>query len=434
MDRTDRAEPDLDTPEFARLDGARALFLDFDSFFASCEQQRDPGLRGRPVGVIPVATRQTCCIAASAEAKRFGVRTGTPIAEAERLCPGIVFVPAEHRVYIEYQRRALEAIDRCAPVWGVHSIDELSVRLCPRTRERGAAMELGRAIKASLRERVGEAVGCTVGIAANRFLAKTACNLGKPDGLVVMDRAVLRERVLGLDVERLTGIGANMGARLRRAGIGTVGALYGRSEPELRAVWGGVVGTMWWEQLRGGADYYDRPTTRHSVSHGHIMDPSLRTPEGARAVGVRLLSKACVRLRDMGHHATRMHIGVRNEGRGGGGERWNADESFEPTRDSLELQRVFARAWAEWERAGKVGRPKQVVVTLSGLVASESVEEPLFDRARRSDGLSDMLDRITRRFGYDAVYAGSMHGAKRAAPRRIAFGNIPDLRIPDAEV
>ncbi len=425
MNRTGCAELDLDAPEFDRLGGLRALFLDFDSFFASCEQQRDPGLRGRPVGVVPVATRHTCCIAASAEAKRFGVRTGTPIAEAERLCPGIIFVLAEHRVYIEFQQRAMEAIDRCAPVWGVHSIDELSIKLCPRTRERGAAIELGRAIKRSLRERVGEAVRCTIGIAANRFLGKTACNLGKPDGLVVMDRQVLRERVFGLDVEKLTGIGTNMGVRLRRKGVGTVDALYRRTEPELRAVWGGVVGTMWWEQLRGGADYYDRPTTRQSVSHGHIMDPSLRTPEGARAVGVRLLSKACVRLRDMGHHASRMHVSVRTEE----GTRWGTDQSFEPTRDSLELQRVFVRAWSPPRE-----RPKQVVVTLSGLVPSESVEEPLFDRARRSDGLSDTLDRITRRFGYDAVYTGSMHAAKGAAPRRIAFGNIPDLRIPDAEV
>lgn len=427
MDQPGVAHVDLQAPEYARLGegGFRTLFLDFDSFFASCEQQRHPELRGKPVGVIPVKTRRTCCIAASGEAKRFGVKTGTPIADAERLCPGITFVVAEHRIYIEYQRQALEAIDRCAPVWGVHSIDELSIKLCPRTRERAAAMELGRAIKASLHERVGEVMNCTIGIAANRFLAKTACNLGKPNGLVVLDAATLRDQVFPKGVEKLTGIGENMGRRLRARGVATVADLYRLSEKEQRAAWEGVLGTMWWEQLRGGPDYYDRPTARQSVSHGHIMDPSLRTPEGARAVGVRLLSKACVRLRDIGHHASRMRVSVRTED----GTRWGVDEDFEPTRDSLELQRVFVRAWAPPK-----GRPKQVVIVLSGLVPSESVEESLFDRARRSDGLSDTLDRITRRFGYDAVYAGSMQQAKKAAPRKIAFGNIPDLRIPDAEV
>lgn len=120
--------PDLSAPQFDRLSRLTAMFIDFDSFFASCEQQRDPSLRGRSVGVIPVETEHTCCIAASSEAKARGVKTGTPIREARRLCPGIRFVLAEHRVYIEFQRQALEAIDRCAPVWGVHSIDELSIR------------------------------------------------------------------------------------------------------------------------------------------------------------------------------------------------------------------------------------------------------------------------------------------------------------------
>lgn len=417
--------PDLSQPQFDRLSRLTAMFIDFDSFFASCEQQRDPSLRGRPVGVIPVETEHTCCIAASSEAKARGVKTGTPIREARRLCPGIRFVLAEHRVYIEYQREALEAVDRCAPVWGVHSIDELSIRLCPRTRQRDTALQLGKEIKASIAERVGPFVRCTVGIAPNRFLAKTASGLGKPDGLLVLDRANIAERLFHHPAEKLTGIGDAMGRRLRARGIETVADLYGASEKELRAAWEGVVGGMWHEQLRGGPDYYDRPTSRQSISHGHIMDPSLRHPEGARSLAVRLLSKAAVRLRDCAHHATRMHLSVRFEDRA----RWNAEEDFEPTRDSLALQRVLVRAWNPPDRP----RPMQVVVALSGLVPSAGVEASLFDTATRSEELSGVMDRITRRYGYDAVYAGSMHLAKKAAPRRIAFGNIPDLSIPDRE-
>lgn len=417
--------PDLSQPAFDRLDRLSAMFIDFDSFFASCEQQRDPSLRGRPVGVIPVETDNTCCIAASGEAKARGVKTGTPIREARRLCPGIRLVVAEHRLYIEFQQRALEAIDRCAPVWGVHSIDELSIRLCPRTRAESAAVQLGRDIKASIAERVGPFVRCTVGIAPNRFLAKTASGLGKPDGLLVLDRTNIAERLFHRPAEKLTGIGDAMGRRLRARRIETVADLYAASEKELRAVWEGVVGGMWYEQLRGGADYYDRPTSRQSISHGHIMDPSLRHPEGARSLAVRLLSKAAVRLRDCGYHATRMRISVRFED----GARWGGEEDFEPTRDSLALQRVLVRAWHPPEGH----RPKQVVVVLSGLVPSAGVEASLFGTATRSEELSGVMDRITRRYGYDAVYTGSMHLAKKAAPRRIAFGNIPDLAIPDRE-
>ncbi len=417
---------DLDRPEFDGLRRLRAMFIDFDSFFASCEQQRDPRLRGRPVGVIPVQTDNTCCIAASYEAKAFGVKTGTPIREARAMCPGIRFVLAEHRVYIEMQQKALDAIDRCAPVWNVHSIDELSIKLCPRTREHAEAMALGRDIKQSLRTHLGEHIRCTVGIAPNRFLAKTASNLGKPDGLLVLDHRTIPERVFPLDVQKLTGIGDSMGRRLRARGLVTAADLYRASEGELRAAWEGVLGSMWHAQLRGGPDYYDRPTTRQSVSHGHIMDPSLRTHEGARALGLRLLTKACVRLRDIDHHATRMHISVRFEN----GRRWSGDDDFEPTRDSLVLQRIFARTWAP----PRTDRPKQVIVVLSGLTPSRSIEASLFEQANRGEALSGVLDRITRRYGYDAIYPAGMHAAKKAAPRRIAFGNIPDLHIPDAEV
>lgn len=402
------------------------MFLDFDSFFASCEQQRQPHLRGRPVGVIPVATDHTCCIAASYEAKAFGVKTGTPIPEARRLCPGIAFVLAEHRVYIEFQQKALEAIDQCAPVWAVHSIDELSIKLCPRTRQRDEAIRLGRAIKESLTSRVGECMRCSIGIAPNRFLAKTASNLDKPNGLCVLDETSIPDRLYDLDPKKLTGIGGAMRERLRRRGIDTIGRLYECSERDLHDIWKGVMGAMWWAQLRGGSDWYDRPSTRQSVSHGHVMSPELRTHEGARSLGVRLLAKACVRLRDINHHATRMTVFVRFED----GHRWATDDVFEPSRDSLVLQRVLARVW----NPPTHDRPKQVIVVLSGLTPSHNVEASLFDAAEKSSELSDVFDRITRRYGYDAIYSASMHHAKKAAPRRIAFGNVPDLSIPDAEI
>jgi len=406
--------------------GLDAMFIDFDSFFASCEQQRQPQLRGRPVGVIPVATEHTCCIAASYEAKAFGVKTGTPIRDARRMCPGIAFVLAEHRIYIEFQQRALEAIDLCAPVWAVHSIDELSIKLCPRTRQADEAMALGRAIKASLAQHVGAFMRCSIGIAPNRFLAKTGSNLDKPDGLCVLDGASIPGRLFGLDPKKLTGVGGAMSGRLRACGITTVGQLYACSPEELRRIWKSVLGEMWWAQLRGGTDWYDRPSTRQSVSHGHMMEPALRTHEGARSLGVRLLTKACVRLRDIDYHATRITVFVRYED----GHRWTADGVFEPARDSLAIQRVLARVW----NPPAHDRPKQVIVVLSGLIPSRGVEASLFDAAERSSELSDVFDRITRRYGYDAIYTASMHHAKKAAPRRIAFGNIPDLNIPDAEI
>src|ERR1700744_4204923 len=94
----------------------RWLFLDLNSYFASVEQELRPELRGRPMAVVPLVADTTCCIAASYEAKAYGVRTGTQVGEAKRLCPGIVLVEARHEVYVEYHNRIVEAVQRCVPV------------------------------------------------------------------------------------------------------------------------------------------------------------------------------------------------------------------------------------------------------------------------------------------------------------------------------
>ena len=110
------------------------LFVDLNSYFASVEQQVRPELRGRPVGVVPMMADTTCCIAASYEAKAFGVRTGTIVADARRMCPEIVFVEGRHEIYTEYHHRIVEAVESCVPVTAVCSIDEMACRLIGRER------------------------------------------------------------------------------------------------------------------------------------------------------------------------------------------------------------------------------------------------------------------------------------------------------------
>ena len=131
------------------------LFVDLNSYFASVEQQVRPELRGRPVGVVPMMADTTVCIAASYEAKAFGVRTGTVVADARRMCPDIVFVEGRHELYTEYHHRIVEAVESCLPVTAVLSIDEMACRLMGRERPLLAAMELGRKVKARILERVG---------------------------------------------------------------------------------------------------------------------------------------------------------------------------------------------------------------------------------------------------------------------------------------
>ncbi len=157
-----------------------SLYVDLNSYFASVEQQLRPELRGRPVGVLPVMADTTCCI----DARRFGIRTGTPVWQARKLCKRIVFVQARPATYVDIHHRIVAAVESCTPVGDVLSIDEMAYELMGSDCEEANAIKLGRQIKQAIYDQVGEVLHSSVGIAPNRFLAKTASNMQKPDGLV----------------------------------------------------------------------------------------------------------------------------------------------------------------------------------------------------------------------------------------------------------
>jgi nucleotidyltransferase/DNA polymerase involved in DNA repair len=123
------------------------LFVDLNSYFASVEQEVRPELRGRPVAVVPMMADTTVCIAASYEAKAFGVKTGTLVADAKHLCPDIVLVEGRHEIYTDYHHRVVEAVESCLPVTSVQSIDEMACRLMGRERPLRAAFDLGLRVK-----------------------------------------------------------------------------------------------------------------------------------------------------------------------------------------------------------------------------------------------------------------------------------------------
>src|ERR1700733_12891319 len=199
--------------------GVNWLFVDLNSYFASCEQQERPELRNRPVAVVPMMADTTCCIAASYEAKAHGVKTGTIVADAKRMCPNIVLVEARHEVYVDYHHRIVDAVESCLPVTAVMSIDEMACRLMGRERPLLAALELGRKVKARIQEQVGPFLRSSVGLATSRYLAKVASDIEKPDGLVALPLDVLPEALRRLTLRDLPGIGAKTEKRLNEKGI-----------------------------------------------------------------------------------------------------------------------------------------------------------------------------------------------------------------------
>lgn len=388
----------------------RWLFLDLDSYFASCEQQEHPEWRGKPVGVVPsLGVDTTCCIAASYEAKAYGVKTGTLVADARARCPGILFVEASHRLYASYHERIVEAVETCLPVDSVLSIDEMICELMGSQRMLPNALALAHRIQQTLRARVGACLTCSIGLAPNRYLAKVASDRQKPNGITTFLQQDVPETLFPLALRDLPGIGPRMEKRLGEHGLFSVKALCLLSMAQMRGLWGGVVGERYYRWLHG--EDVELPETLHrSIGHQHVLEPEFRNWEGAWMVLKKLLVKAAVRLRKEAFYARRLSVHMKLTG----GLTWELDAKMPETQDTLLLLKALRELWDRHPP----GRPFQVGVTCFDLVPENQHQFSLFVPPRR-EGLGKAMDRINAKYGKETISVGGLDPRRPAAPTRI---------------
>jgi DNA polymerase IV len=415
------------------------LFVDMNSYFASVEQQVRPELRGKPTVVVTVDVDSTVCIAASYEAKAYGISTGTQLGEARQKCPELQVVEARHELYVEYHQKIKKAVeDQCLHISKIVSVDEMECRLMGRECQPENARALALKVKAAVRS-VGKTLRCSIGLAPNRFLAKVASNMKKPDGLVTLTPGQLPQVLFSLKPRDLPGIGERMEQRLHKAGIQTMEQLWRLDIDQMTQLWGGVVGTRFWLKLRG-QDFDDRETQRSSFGHQHVLPPELRSREKAEAVGKKLLHKAAVRLRQAKLWASGMSVHVLfsrrqpNEDNPAGywlhhgRPMWEANLRFPSCQDTITLVNVFQEAWKKCPDY----RPVMVGVTLLDLVPENMRNLTLFDEMYggwKFDRLAEVMDKINAKYGSTALYLGGIHAVRDAAPPRIAFQSIPDMNL-----
>lgn len=401
------------------------LFLDLNSYFASVEQQVRPELRGKPVAVVPVYADTTCCIAASYEAKAYGVRTGTEVRDAKRLCPEIILVEARHPLYVEYHHKIVAAVENVLPIAHKPSVDEMACRLMGRERPLENALRIAREIKRIIREKAGETLRCSIGLAPNQMLAKMASNLEKPDGLssiLLSQLPVCLYRLKPIDVP---GIGPRMNRRLEREGIFTMEQLCALGKAQMRGIWGSVVGKRYWHWLRG--DDFEELTAQfpQSIGHQHVLAPEFRTLEQACLVGQKLLHRSAARLRRTGMWARGLSVYVsfspQREKRV-----WECHTRILESQDTLTFQEIFLKMWAGCPQ----GKPQFVGVCLYDLVSASLHTYSFFEEEQKRIRLSNIMDTLNLKYGSETLYLGGLHQVRKAAPTCIAFSSIPEFHQP----
>lgn len=414
----------------------RWLFLDLNSYFASVEQQLNPALRGKPILVAPVDSDTTVAIAASVEAKRYGIRTGTPVWEAKRLCRDLIITPARHDKYVEFHEAIVAEVWRHIPVTKVCSIDEVACRLLDNENSIEAATALAHRIKAGIRAQVGDCLTSSVGIAPNRLLAKLASDMMKPDGLVILTAEELPHRLFDMPLRDIAGIGVKMERRLAQEGINDIRQLVARRPRDAGTAWGGTNGDRLWYLLHG-VDLPEKPTQSRSIGHSHVLSPGKRGAEPVRLTARRLALKAASRLRRKQMRARLLVLHARFED---DKSSWRASAKLPATQDSFVILAALDKLFPQLHAAGRVRRGdfqvRMVGVTLCEMEAVAGEQESLFGlldpddplaRETRGLALSRAMDVLNEKFGRHAVSVGPIgNGRIDRVGTKIAFGRIPE--------
>ena len=410
----------------------QALYVDFNSYFASVEQQLRPELRGKPIGVLPVMAETTCCIAASYEAKAFGIKTGTMVRDARKFCKDMIFVEARPSLYVEFHHKLIEIVESCTHVEEVRSIDEMVCKLTGSQRVKENALKLAAKIKREISKQYPH-IRCSIGIAPNTFLSKVASNMQKPDGCVVIEQHEIPEKLFTLKPRDLNGIGRQMEARLERYGITTIEALYSANRDQLRTAWGSIEGERMYDKLRGIEPFYVK-NARSSLGHSHVLPPEQRTMEGAKAVLHRLLQKAAMRMRS--YSLLTAHISVKIKLKNPKTKemtRFYKESDVSATDNTLELTDALEALFYDLSRACLKLEPTAVSVNFTAL---SDVNEAAYDLFAAKPNaaekkLNAALDKLNLKYGKNTVYLGGAHAALKNAPMRIAFTHIPDLVVEE---
>ncbi|HVS78827.1 MAG TPA: hypothetical protein VHD84_00860 [Candidatus Saccharimonadales bacterium] len=393
------------------------LHIDLNSCFATVEQQARPMLRGRPLGVTNRLTKNACVVAASYEAKAQGVKVGMTFSEAKLLCPDLIMVETDPPKYHYVYKKLIGIMKSYSPNIGMKSIDEGVIDFHgTRTVNKRPLVVIGHEIKQRLRDEVGPWMKCNIGIAPNRFLAKTAASLHKPDGLDVITHNNLRQILSTMELTDLTGIAARNQARLNAAGIYTpLQFLEAPSELLVRKVFGSICGEDWHKRLRGWeVDNVEYATK--TVGRQFVMDEWRPSQETLHSRLSHLCETTAMKLRYRGLAARGVYLYLLYAN----GDVWYERKMFKtPVFSGSD---VYRRALLLFNQRPQYDWVRMMAVSCYQLEPSNINQVSLLEEVNKEAWLTEAIDTINSQFGeFTITYASSL-AAKGLIKQKIPFG------------
>ena len=287
------------------------IYIDMNSFFASVEQHEEPALRGKPVGITAMEGDVGCLVAASYEAKYFGVKTTMNIQEAKTLCPKIILRPSRHRLYVRYNQRIAKIFDRYAELEYIRSIDEFQIALGGQSTQLEVASKLVQAMKSAIDNEIGKSLQFSAGIGSNHLLAKIAGKLEKPNGMQWLSPDNMPNRLAKISLNDLPGITKGILYKLNAAGIYSIPEIYNLDSTHARKIWGSIEGERF-VRLLHGKNIPLGVTKRDGYGNSKMLAPENHTLKNSYFVSRWLIEKSVARLRRDNYTASQftLFIGI----------------------------------------------------------------------------------------------------------------------------
>lgn len=396
---------------------ALILCIDFDSYFASCEQHFNPNLRGKPIGVTATNGR-TCVIAASREAKRYGVKTGSRTFDAVRMCPAIKFVGADFDRYLEITKKFLEICNRYSPTVELFSLDELFMDVTHVIHLYPTVLHLVEDIKKTIACEIGETITVTIGASYNKLLAKLGSGLDKPDGFTLITPENLDEIYARIPMSEVCGIGDRLEKRLQILGVKTLLDLRKYDEDKLRRHFGNVCSAHL-KNISYGRDasvvthFRNNDENVKSVGRNYCLARNETDKQKIKEILYELCEEIARKLRR--HEMSARTVGLSLRGSKNMNRRKTIGRYINTGQDLFEVCMFLYEGWSWGD-----DYVRQVSIWASGLRDVDDLTYSLFENNRKTDVLR-AVDEINDKYGGKVVRNGFLTRADKLPTKPNGF-------------
>ncbi len=419
------------------------MHIDLNSCFATVEQQANPALRGKPMVVAAFKSPGGCIVAPSVEAKKLGIKTGMAVREGMAIYPKLIVVEPDPWKYRNVHLALKSLLSSYSDNVDPKSIDEfvldlqsfLTYKLTQNSKSQmpekmDVVLQIlrntGTEIKKRIKEEVGDWLTVSVGLSTNRYLAKVASGLHKPDGLDFIHHANYLNIFGRLGLTDLTGIKEGNSTRLNKSGINTVMDFYNASPMLLQQAFHAVTGYYWYMRLRGW-EVDDQPTKRRSYSNSTALGKNLITADELSPVLCNLVEKMSSRMRSAGYSARGVHLSLayKRQASGWYGGYWHKGVTLD--RNVFVSADIYRVAHALLLQAPHNSPAHIIAVTCFDLHAEEHVQLDLLSQTMKKRHLAQAQDKINDKWGSFVLTTAKMLPGKGMVKDRIAFGGVKEL-------